>query len=82
MRFKHAPVTKKRPPFDVSLEESTSYPPLITQVHRWSDRRKVVQLPLFPCYAFVHMALSVEPGIRARTRRTYGNSLAHVGLCE
>jgi transcription antitermination factor NusG len=30
------------------------YLPLIAQVRRWSDRRKIVQMPLFPCYAFVH----------------------------
>jgi transcription termination/antitermination protein NusG len=35
--------------------------PLIREVHRWSDRRKVVQLPLFSCYAFVHMQLLPEP---------------------
>jgi transcription termination/antitermination protein NusG len=26
--------------------------PLVTEVHRWSDRNKVVQLPLFSCYVF------------------------------
>jgi len=34
--------------------------PLISEVHRWSDRRKIVQLPLFSCYAFVHMQLMPE----------------------
>jgi transcription antitermination factor NusG len=34
--------------------------PLVSEVHRWSDRRKVVQLPLFSCYAFVHMQLEPE----------------------
>jgi transcription antitermination factor NusG len=34
--------------------------PLIREVHRWSDRRKVVHLPLFSCYAFVHMQLLPE----------------------
>jgi transcription antitermination factor NusG len=44
------------------LEEKgiTTFLPLVTEVHRWSDRRKVVELPLFSCYAFVHMAHSVE----------------------
>ena len=37
------------------------YLPLWAQVHRWSDRRKVVQVPLFSCYTFVHSAL--EPDI-------------------
>ncbi len=36
------------------------YLPLVTQVHRWSDRRKVVQVPLFSCYAFVHSVLDVH----------------------
>lgn len=26
--------------------------PIVTEVHRWSDRRKSVQLPLFSCYVF------------------------------
>jgi len=34
--------------------------PLISEVHRWSDRRKIVQLPLFSCYAFVHIQLLPE----------------------
>ena len=34
--------------------------PLISEVHRWSDRRKVVRLPLLSCYAFVHIRLLPE----------------------
>jgi len=34
------------------------------QVHRWSDRKKKVELPLFSCYVFVRCALSA----RDRTR--------------
>lgn len=26
--------------------------PLVAEVHRWSDRKKTVQLPLFSCYVF------------------------------
>jgi transcription antitermination factor NusG len=26
--------------------------PVVTEVHRWSDRKKSVQLPLFGCYVF------------------------------
>ena len=33
----------------------TTFLPLVTEVHRWSDRSKVVQLPLFSCYAFVRI---------------------------
>src|SRR5207245_6541953 len=31
--------------------------PLYKSVHRWKDRRKQLELPLFPAYVFVHMAL-------------------------
>lgn len=30
--------------------------PLATKVHQWSDRKKVVQLPLFSCYVFAKFA--------------------------
>jgi transcription antitermination factor NusG len=44
------------------LEEKgiTSYLPLMTQVRRWSDRRKIIEVPLFSCYAFVHAALDLR----------------------
>lgn len=29
-----------------------TYLPLIREVHRWSDRKKAVQVPLFSCYVF------------------------------
>ena len=44
--------------------------PLISEVHRWSDRRKVVQLPMFSCYAFVHMRLL--PELRYMVMQTNG----------
>src|SRR6201993_5125794 len=31
--------------------------PLYKSIHRWKDRRKLVELPLFPGYVFVHLAL-------------------------
>ncbi len=34
----------------------TSFLPLVNEVHRWSDRRKIVELPLFPCYVFVRIS--------------------------
>jgi transcription antitermination factor NusG len=30
----------------------TTFLPLVTEVHRWSDRKKSVQTPLFSCYVF------------------------------
>ena len=34
--------------------ELTSYLPLINKVNQWSDRKKVVQTPLFSSYVFVY----------------------------
>ena len=33
----------------------TTFLPTVTEVHRWSDRRKTVILPLFSCYLFVKL---------------------------
>ena len=30
--------------------------PLVREVHRWSDRKKTVQIPLFNCYLFAKLA--------------------------
>jgi transcription antitermination factor NusG len=35
----------------------TAFLPLVKEVRRWSDRRKVVESPLFSCYVFVKLAL-------------------------
>jgi transcription termination/antitermination protein NusG len=34
-----------------------SFLPLYRSARRWKDRRKLVELPLFPGYVFVHMSL-------------------------
>ncbi len=34
--------------------------PVVQEVHRWSDRKKKVEVPLFGCYVFVRCALSPE----------------------
>lgn len=44
--------------------------PLVTRLHEWSDRRKQVQLPLFPGYVFVHT--SSEANARVSVLRTPG----------
>jgi transcriptional antiterminator NusG len=38
--------------------------PTVNEVHRWSDRRKNVQLPLFNCYVFVQITPRNEERIR------------------
>jgi transcription antitermination factor NusG len=45
-------------------QEITTFLPLITQVRRWSDRKKTVQVPLFPGYAFVRLTPSAEQYVR------------------
>jgi len=44
--------------------------PLLHQVHRWSDRRSVVEIPMFSCYAFVRMVQTAEE--RLKILRTPG----------
>jgi len=42
----------------------TTFLPLVSEVHRWSDRRKVVELPLFSCYVFVQLFPTNEQRMR------------------
>jgi transcription antitermination factor NusG len=56
----------------------TTFLPTVTQVHRWSDRRKCVETPLLSCYAFVN--LPWVPELRAQVIRTDG-VLGFVGFC-
>jgi transcription antitermination factor NusG len=45
--------------------------PLVTEVRRWSDRKKRVELPLFSCYVFVKLVASNHDE-RMRVYRTNG----------
>lgn len=45
----------------------TAFLPLIKQTHRWSDRQKLVEVPLFSCYVFVRMALGGKERLRVCT---------------
>ncbi len=38
----------------------TTFLPTFTEIHRWSDRRKKVELPLFSGYLFVHAVMSPQ----------------------
>lgn len=44
--------------------------PIVKQFHQWSDRRKLVETPLFSGYAFVRILPSAEE--RVRVLRTQG----------
>jgi transcription antitermination factor NusG len=37
---------------------------MVTEVHRWSDRKKSVELPLFGCYVFVKLAPNGDERLR------------------
>jgi transcription antitermination factor NusG len=41
-----------------------TFVPTTMEVHRWSDRKKRVEVPLFSCYVFVRCALSAEDRMR------------------
>ncbi len=38
--------------------------PTTMEVHRWSDRQKKVEVPLFTCYVFIRCALSAQDRAR------------------
>jgi transcription antitermination factor NusG len=44
--------------------------PLLCQIHRWSDRKSKVEVPMFSCYSFVHIVQTI--GERLKVLRTPG----------
>jgi transcription antitermination factor NusG len=40
---------------DLRLRNYTAYLPLINHLSQWSDRRKLIEKPLFPSYVFVYL---------------------------
>lgn len=48
----------------------TTFLPLVTEVHKWSDRNSKVEVPLFSCYTFVN--LDPSPESRVSVLRTSG----------
>jgi transcription antitermination factor NusG len=42
----------------------STFLPLVREVHRWSDRKKTVELPLFSCYLFTRLAATNEDRLR------------------
>jgi transcription antitermination factor NusG len=67
---------EKRVATELQKKGITIYLPLLTQIRRWSDRRKVIQVPLFSCYAFVHAVLDLH--LRVALFSIYG-ALGFVG---
>ena len=65
-------VARHEKQISAQLEEKRvcTFLPLLNQIHRWSDRRRKVEVPMFSCYAFVRMAQIVEE--RLKVLRTPG----------
>jgi len=51
------PRHEKKVAGELNEKRIESYLPLLNQIHHWSDRRKLVQVPLFPGYVFVRAQL-------------------------
>lgn len=51
---------EKRVAEEIHEKGISSFLPQISKIHQWSDRRKKVDLPLFPGYVFVHTVSSSE----------------------
>lgn len=41
-----------------------TYLPIVTEIRRWSDRKKVVEIPLFGCYVFAKLAATRAERLR------------------
>lgn len=54
------PRHEKRVASQLTLKGVDYYLPIVSRLAQWSDRRKLVELPLFPCYLFVHIVPSPE----------------------
>lgn len=61
---------EKRVAAQLGEKQIDSFLPTMEEVHHWSDRRKVVEQPLFPGYVFVR--ISPEDQVRGSVLRTIG----------
>src|SRR5215469_5131740 len=43
----------------------TTFVPLVTEIRRWSDRKKLVEFPLFSCYLFAKLSPTNEGRVKA-----------------
>lgn len=58
------PRHEKRVASELLFKGLEVYLPLIARRHQWSDRQKLVELPLFPCYAFARITPSAESRVK------------------
>ena len=54
------PRHEKKVADELARRSVQAFLPLVSEVHRWSDRRKTVELPLFPGYVFVRLTPTAE----------------------
>jgi transcription antitermination factor NusG len=54
------PQNEKKVAAELESRGIATFLPLRKECHQWSDRNKMVQVPLFPCYAFVHIVPSPQ----------------------
>jgi transcription antitermination factor NusG len=47
------PQNEKKVVAELQLKGIPTFLPLKMERHQWSDRRKLIEVPVFPCYAFV-----------------------------
>jgi len=52
---------EKRISTELEQKGITAYAPTMRETHRWSDRAKVVEVPLFSCYVFVKVIAMSAP---------------------
>ena len=64
------PRHEKRVAAELQERGFDAYVPVVKEIHKWSDRRKTVDVPLFSCYAFVRV--SPTPEHRVRVLRVNG----------
>ena len=70
------PRHEKRVVTELSEKRVECYLPVLNQIHHWSDRRKLVQVPLFPGYIFVRAEL--DSRLRVAVLSVWG-ALSFVG---
>lgn len=59
-RARHEKTVERR----LKEEGLETFVPTTLEVHRWSDRKKTVEMPLFSCYVFIRCALTAEDRTR------------------
>ncbi len=61
---------EKRIESELNCKGIPAYVPTLREVHRWSDRNKTIDVPLFSCYVFVCAVLM--PTLRLEILKTTG----------